>query len=38
MCLCQKMQNALHMYNKNIADVWLVSKYLASNYVVYAVQ
>ena len=38
MCLCQKMQNALHKHNENIADVWLVTKYLASNKVVYAVQ
>ena len=31
MCLCQKMQNALHKHNENIADVWLVNKYLAPN-------
>ena len=32
MCLCQKMQNASYKHNGNIADVWLVTKYLASIY------
>ena len=38
MCLCQKMQSALHKPNENIADAWLITYYFASNLVVYAVE